>query len=80
MVIFYYLRILNLLILSLLTFIRITIEIDHKIYGFRQMNGNVIRVANLLAERAGFEPALRKAEAAFRERYHKPLGHLSLLP
>jgi hypothetical protein len=30
-----------------------------------------------LAERAGFEPALRKAEAAFRERYHKPLGHLS---
>jgi hypothetical protein len=33
----------------------------------------------LMAERAGFEPALRKAEAAFRERYHKPLGHLSPL-
>ncbi len=25
----------------------------------------------------GFEPTLRNAEAAFRERYHEPLGHLS---
>jgi hypothetical protein len=26
----------------------------------------------------GFEPTLRNAEAAFRERYHEPLGHLSM--
>ncbi len=29
-----------------------------------------------MAERVGFEPT-RLAPAAFRERYHKPLGHLS---